>query len=709
MAIPLVSFVASAVGGAVLTRAISPTLDYAFTVEPTKRTSLYEQNWSMPNTIPSVDVGIKLFHSGYLGDPDLTSTRLKLQTICNVNGVNVFYDKAGSQATKSWTNWVHLLRAKPSAGEVLALYHQGVFTRAQADRRLKELGYSRGKERNLLLRMESPLSQGDVLDLFHRGTITEMEARQRLKALGIVSDESRKLLLERTPAWTMPDIKSLHLRGSIRPEDVQQYLRDVGMWTDRDYNHFKTLEQFSPPPSDLIRFAVKDVFDPNLPDRQGMLDEFEEQAELKDWFRTQGIGEFTFTLSNGEEVTRDVGQLYWLASFELPSPTQAYQMLQRLRPNRVARYELGQQGGRPIIPQPVLIEDVRALLKDKDYRPGWRDRLAAISFLPPQKRDIQQMYKDGVYGDPRGSRGWERQAGGTYRAVRPAELELYDVMLDRGYSPFDAGQIGYETSLEYERKRGGKPKQQTVALLCQSFKLGSIDEDQLRLRLLQAGVPALEVDAIADNCVLQHRVELLSKAVAAIRAAFLAGRIDRAEAGRQLNGLDVNVDRRDELLRLWDIELQAKRKEATASEMCKWLAQGLITQDEMGQRLRRLGWSETDVARIIRHCVLGINAQQAKDAERRAAAEARERLRLEQALLRARERFERMERQEQARLRQAAIRELQRMEQGRTPERIKRYYRRGVISRQEILAILLERGWTRVDADRWLVTELGNA
>ena len=87
-----------------------------------------------------------------------------------------------------------------------------------------------------------------------------------------------------------------------------------------------------------------------------------------------------------------------------------------------------------------------------------------------------------------------------------------------------------------------------------------------------------------------------------------------------------NVQRTNQLLRLWNCELSARDKKPTTSRLCKFKEQGLINNAQFTTSLQNLGWDPIEIANIIASCDLdiGVKQQRAVDkAARQAQALAR--------------------------------------------------------------------------------------
>lgn len=406
-------------------------------------------------------------------------------------------------------------------------------------------------------------------------------------------------------------------------------MRRMG-WMDRgEASTLLRSYDYVPPPSDLIRFAIRDVFDPNKLGKREMLEELAQQQGMLELMRAQGIGQLQVRTPDGQDRMYDVPSLYWLASFQEISPTQSYEMLHRLRPGRVQKLSLpGPDGGR-VIPGIMTIADVRKLLKEVDYNPIWRDRLAAISYRVITRVDARRIYRVGGFGKPLGARGFDTSLPGRPRPVGQAEVELGEVYQDMGYTPQDANILAHFSAVEADRLENGAEQKRIGKQVCAAYQAGVFSQVQAIDRLVQSGLSRDAATRAVALCDSDRRLRDVTTATKVTRGLYLRGAVDVATARALLVNVGMELGRITELLRLWSVEQLGRRKEVTASQMCGWFQQGLITIGEMSTRLVRIGYTPDDAVRITRHCQLGHLAKEAKERDAKLKAQLREQERLE--------------------------------------------------------------------------------
>ena len=146
-----------------------------------------------------------------------------------------------------------------------------------------------------------------------------------------------------------------------------------------------------PPLSDMIRFAVRDVYTPSTVATFGLNDDF--PAVFAQQAAMHGM-------------SPEYAEQYWAAHWRLPSALQGYRMLWR-----------------GIITQAQL----STLLKALDYPPFWRDRLEQLAHIVPGRIDLKRMLRHDILNGDQVEAGYIRLGYAPVDAKRMrdiAEAEL---------------------------------------------------------------------------------------------------------------------------------------------------------------------------------------------------------------------------------------------------------------------------------------------
>ena len=123
------------------------------------------------------------------------------------------------------------------------------------------------------------------------------------------------------------------------------------------------LTEAYPSASDIIRFAVREVFNEEVVGKYGYDQDI--PKTYLEWAKKLGLSE-------------EFAKWYWRAHWEIPSPSQAIELLSRG------------------IIEP---EDLDTILKIHDIAPYWRPRLLALAYDPYTRVDVRRMYELGILTD----------------------------------------------------------------------------------------------------------------------------------------------------------------------------------------------------------------------------------------------------------------------------------------------------------------------
>lgn len=395
----------------------------------------------------------------------------------------------------------------------------------------------------------------DVLYLGDRISIEDHECYT--KALGNLPHLHRMTMEEGRSRLRDEEWIDLFMRGKVDDDRLFREMRKLG-WLDRSEAARKlTLREALPPFTDVIRFMVRDTEDPAAV-RAGLLDEdFDAKfgGQLKEWAQSQGISE-------------TLARRYWRAHWEYPSPTQLYEMLHRLRPGEVPD-ELA-----------VTPEMVRAALKIDDKAPAWLDRLVAISYRPLTRTDTKRAYELGVLDLPQVTKAYE----------------------DQGYNRRNAEILTRYTEVEGRRWIAGQVGVWTLAKVGAAYKAGTIPArvaiekaQQFLPSLLAAQQFVIDIDEARES---DRKLACLK----ALKRRYMVGEFDFVGLQSEMLTIIDDVTAAASHARAWECERSSRRKEVPARSLCKWLAQGIITQAQYLTRLGNLGYTQDDAVRMLASC-----------------------------------------------------------------------------------------------------------
>lgn len=397
-------------------------------------------------------------------------------------------------------------------------------------------------------------TQDEFDTIYLTGQINEEQWRCYTKALGHAPNTHQMALNAKINRPGITDIVSLRLRGAMSQQEYYDAQRRNGVVTSRDANAYLKLAEYIPGPSDLVRMMTRDVMNKTVVDDGGYDIDFVENYTgiIEQWGESQG-------------VSRDVMLANWRAHWTMPSNTDIYEFIRRLRPGRV----------------PAGLEFTEAdavdLLKVNDHAPGHINRLVAISYHPINRTDVESAYISGAMG-----------AG-----------EMYERYLDLGYSPRDAKQLQDASTIKKFNQVQQSAGIWTKRRISREYIGGGLSRFDAE-RLLGQVIPDNEqLKAVLDSADLMRETQAKNACVKGARRQYFTGFYTAQELKIVL--LDLEMDRLqiDTLIKGWTCERANRAKEPTIKLLGQWAEYGIITPTEMLTRLVNLGYGIDDAKRII--------------------------------------------------------------------------------------------------------------
>lgn len=364
----------------------------------------------------------------------------------------------------------------------------------------------------------------------------------------------------------------------------EQLMREAGVITPEDRQELFDSTQAWPQLADVIRFMVRDVADDKAVERGKLDEDFEKKwAGLLEKYG-EGLG-----------VGRDLARYYWRAHWQIPSFTQLSEMLHRLRPGRVPK-ELE-----------TTEETVREALKQDDHAPAYVDRLMYISHHTITRTDLQVMY--------------------LFRVVETDDL--VERLMDFGYLRKDAELLAEQWKRRRKKDEAVASGMPSPRYLVREYARGEVSDDDLR-EAAELVTPTPEMaDRVVEAAHFARRNYGRKQRIAAVKRQYVACLIGEDEAHGLLSEADVDPGAASELVEHWSIIRKCRGKEVSASQLCTWYQDGLITPAALAAGIKRAGYSADQVAIMVTACQhkLAEKRRKAEEAALKAAAAAAERAR----------------------------------------------------------------------------------
>lgn len=257
------------------------------------------------------------------------------------------------------------------------------------------------------------------------------------------------------------------------------------------------LTLFYPSPSDFIRFAVRDTFNESVVKRYGYDDGYPEQIDA-------------YALKAG--MPREWLKHYWRAHWELPSPTQMYEMLHRNK---------------------ISMADAENLLRIADYAPYFIKPMLDISYNPFTRVDVRRMWDSGVL---------------TREQVKAAYM-------DGGYNEERAEMLTKWTVSDGMKEELDLTKAEIKA----AYQAGSISKSDATASIIQLGYDDKEADIIISlvDYATEKALKTREKNIAV--KTYVKGRSTKAEFIATLDAL--KLSEREKGIVIKEAELQIKETE----------------------------------------------------------------------------------------------------------------------------------------------------
>lgn len=359
-----------------------------------------------------------------------------------------------------------------------------------------------------------------------------------------------------------PELDLMRLRKCITANEWRFGMKIQGVCLDWAELNYKASTEYLPGPGDLIRFMMRDVFDPKAVEKLGLSEEFEDKFQGKAVELAERLG-----------ISRESMLREWQAHWNMLAPGQVYEMMHRLAPDQNAKAP----DGTPVSFTP---EDAAQLLKIADLPPSQINNLMAISYRPLAKRDARFLWATGTIDDD-GLEKLFRQQGFS--------PENSKVLRDGAVKAWLPDKQKYQGDL-------------TLAQVNKLFQSGSLSQEDYASWLLDAEFPVGDILEYVNRQVIIRKSADLRAVVGKLRTAYVNGRLSSDEYRKELQNAELSADRIDEIVAR---DAQIKRnsnKQIAIAKMCQLVGQGHMTMAEYLRRAVNLGYDQLDAALLAQSC-----------------------------------------------------------------------------------------------------------
>jgi len=396
-------------------------------------------------------------------------------------------------------------------------------------------------------------------NLFWRGIIDNYEVYRLAQKLGYDEYQTDLIIEAHRPLPSADELIYSFKKWGYSDETIKEFLGWLGY---KGWSNMIKLESYYRIPSiqDIIRFMVREAFNPYAIERYRMMEEFPEEAVK--YAEIQGL-------------TRDWVEKYWVAHWELPSPTQVFDMYHRIdkEPHEDSEPITSPFSGETRYRR-ISKEVINDYLKFADYLHYWRDKLLRISENVLTRVDVRRLYELGIFN----------------------EDDVFFAYIEAGYSEEHAKVLTEFTILQVISEEINKVRNELI----EAYVDGAISLDELRSYLEGLHINKTAVEVLLAYAEWKKSNELRKKIIKAIRERFLDGDLDEVGVTTELAKWGFRVEEINRYLDLWGEERRAKRKYLTKTEIVKAFKKGIFDWDEAKKRLVTLGYEEEDAEVLLK-------------------------------------------------------------------------------------------------------------
>jgi hypothetical protein len=390
---------------------------------------------------------------------------------------------------------------------------------------------------------------------------------------------------------TKPDmlqILRLWRWGQIDDATFTAYATQNGIVNNSDLQAIIKANEAIPGPSDLMRFMVRDVGDPNVVADYQLQSEFTDKwtGNIQQWGYAQGL-------------TDDIALAHWEAHWQYPSYTQAAQMMFRLRPDK---YPDDADLPTNLRQHVFTSDDFATLLGINDMAPWFRQRMIDISYRVMTRMDARIAFAAG-------QRNLAAQIG-TYQ--------------DEGYTEVDATALANADAIKAQHDQAVAIEGGLGERYCKWYVSGLISKAELRAYLGPLIPNGKVLDGKITRCDTQIMVAKRAAIWKCVQAELRGGDITQAQAIQSMAQNGIPIDQATVMVDEFTCSRLPRMKMLSAQQLCQLATIGLIPQASQIQRLQNLGWSLQDATSISNLCYINqankTAAQVAKNTKAAAAA-----------------------------------------------------------------------------------------
>jgi len=383
------------------------------------------------------------------------------------------------------------------------------------------------------------------VNLLFRSPDREIEIKKYLSWLGL--SEAQQDVLKETirPLLDVISLTQLKWRGEISELEFKNGVSRLG-YTEEDQEKLYKLLEVIPPVNDLVRFAVREAFSPEIISKYNLGADF--PLEFAKEAAKTGLSE--------EWALR-----YWYSHWELPPINLGFEMMHR-----------------GVIDK----NDMDLLLRTKDVMPFWRDKITAVAYRPYSRVDVRRMYGAGVLN----------------------EEEVNQSYLDLGYDKIKAGKMtAFTLACTTEKEKDlSKPD------LLGAFTSNLISKEDCQRELEQIGYSTESAKILIKKALFSKFKAKKELSLGNLRKLYFADVYDDAELINHLAVLRIGTEEITDLMELWNMEKTSAKelasgvteKDLSKSDILGAYKDTITDSAQCRESLIKLGYDENEAAILMK-------------------------------------------------------------------------------------------------------------
>jgi len=373
---------------------------------------------------------------------------------------------------------------------------------------------------------------GTTIQMRWRGLITDDEYKDFMKKKGFNEGFAEKIFETSKRVLDSGLLVSAKWRGIITEEEFYQRMAAL-QYTKEEADKFEQTMKYFPSPSDLIRFAVREVYTPEIVQKYGMMEDLPPEF-LKEAAKA-GLDE-------------QQAKNYWAAHWVLPSLSDGFEMFHR----------------------GIITEDeLKTLMRTLDVMPGWRDKLIKIAYSPFSRVDVRRMYSSGVL---------------TRDDVKRAYMDL-------GYDEEKAEKLT-EFTVRYEAQEDIKAAADPIL---SSLKAKEITPEEALDQLQQIGLTPEKAALKVNKIVAEMQNEEREKWANVLSDLYVKGVMDEDKFLDGLGKLNLSADAMEKIRTMADLERLKNTHFPSLSDIKRWYAKNIIDEHQATELMKRLNLSDETI------------------------------------------------------------------------------------------------------------------